>query len=184
MTDESRPGHDEASDDEDGAEDGRRSGGPNDPGPAPGESPKERVDRELVELLNELRVALSGTTVLFAFLLTLPFSQVFSSLTRLQEGVYFGTFLAAAVTAALLMAPTSHHRLRFREGDKERMLFTANRMAIAGIASLTLTIGGSVFLVSDLLHGSTVAAIVAGLMTVFVVFWWFVVPLARKRFDD
>lgn len=179
MTDESGSSHHEGDE-----EDGRRSGGPNDPGPAPGESPKERVNRELVELLNELRVVLSGTTVLFAFLLTLPFSQVFSSLNPLQEAVYFGTFLAAAVTAALLMAPTSHHRLRFREGDKERMLFIANRMAIAGIAMLTLTIGGSVFLVADLLHGSTVAAIVAGLMTAFVAFWWFVVPLARKPLGD
>lgn len=155
-------------------------GGGNDPGPEPGESPKERVDRELVELLNELRVVLSGTTVLFAFLLTLPFSQVFADLTTLQEGVYFGTFLAAATTAALLMAPTSYHRLKFREGDKERMLFTANKLAIAGIATLTLTIGGSVFLVSDLLYGSRIAAMVAALVTLFVTFWWFVLPLTRK----
>lgn len=157
-----------------------QGGGANDPGPAPGESPKERVDRELVELLNELRVALSGTTVLFAFLLTLPFSQVFADLTNLQERVYFGTFLAAATAAALLMAPTSYHRLKFREGDKERMLFTANKLAIAGIATLTLTIGGSVFLVSDLLYGSRIAAVVAALVTLFVTFLWFVLPLSRK----
>jgi uncharacterized protein DUF6328 len=154
--------------------------GANDPGPAPGESPKERVDRELVELLNELRVALSGTTVLFAFLLTLPFSQVFAQLTKLQEGVYFGTFLAAATTTALLMAPTSYHRLRFREGDKEQMLFTANKLAIAGIATLTLTVGGSVFLVSDLLYGSRIAAAVAAIVTLFVSLWWFVLPLTRR----
>jgi uncharacterized protein DUF6328 len=157
-----------------------QTGGANDPGPAPGESPKERVDRELVELLNELRVALSGTTVLFAFLLTLPFSQVFADLTTLQESVYFGTFLTAATTAALLMAPTAYHRLKFREGDKERMLFTANKLAIAGIATLTLTIGGSVFLVSDLLYGSRVAAVVAAAVSLFVTFWWFVLPLTRK----
>lgn len=158
----------------------RNVGGGNEPGPEPGESPKERVNRELVELLNELRVALSGTTVLFAFLLTLPFTQVFARLTKLQEGVYFGTFLAAATTVTLLMAPTSYHRLKFREGDKERMLFTANKLAIAGIATLTLTVGGSVFLVSDLLYGSRVAAFVAAVVTVFVAFWWFVLPLTRK----
>jgi hypothetical protein len=169
--------------------DGRReedvgAGRANDPGPQPGESPKERVDRELVELLNELRVALSGTTVLFAFLLTLPFSQLFRDLTKLQEGVYFGTFLAAAITTALLMAPTSYHRLRFREGDKERMLFVANKLAIAGIGTLTLTVGGSVFLVSDLLHGSRIAALIAGAVTIFVIVWWFVVPLASKPGSD
>jgi hypothetical protein len=166
---------------DDAAEGPAGVGGANDPGPQPGESPKERVDRELVELLNELRVALSGTTVLFAFLLTLPFSQGFADLTTLQESVYFATFLSAAITAALLMAPTSYHRLKFREGDKERMLFTANKLAIAGITTLTLTVGGSVFLVSDLLYGSSVAAAVAGAVTVFVTVWWFVVPLSRKQ---
>jgi hypothetical protein len=159
---------------------GPEPGGANDPGPEPGESPKERVDRELVELLNELRVALSGTTVLFAFLLTLPFSQLFAELTALQESVYFGTFLAAAITTALLMAPTSYHRLKFREGDKEQMLFLANKLAIAGIGTLTLTVGGSVFLVADLLYGSRIAALVAGAMTLFVIVWWFIVPLTRK----
>lgn len=158
----------------------RGNGGGDDPGPQPGESPKERVDRELVELLNELRVALSGTTVLFAFLLTLPFSQGFAKLTTLQESVYFATFLTAAITTALLMAPTSYHRLKFREGDKEQMLFTANKLAIAGIATLTLTVAGSVFLVADILYGSRVAALVAAIVTLFVAYWWFVLPLTRK----
>jgi hypothetical protein len=155
----------------------------NDSGPQPGESPKERVDRELIELLNELRVALSGTTVLFAFLLTLPFSQVFADLSALQESVYFGTFLAAALTTALLMAPTSYHRLRFRDSDKEQMLRSANKLAISGIALLTVSMGGAVFLVADLLYGSLVAAIVAAGVAAFVAFWWFVLPLTRKVRD-
>lgn len=146
----------------------------------PGESPKERIDRELIELLNELRVALSGTTVLFAFLLTLPFTQVFARVSGLQRGVYFGTFLVSAVTTALLMAPTAYHRLRFRDHDKERMLRTANKLAIAGIGSLTVSMGGATFLISDLLYGSWVAALVAGALTAFVAFWWFALPLTRK----
>jgi hypothetical protein len=144
------------------------------------ESDAERVDRELIELLNELRVALSGTTVLFAFLLTIPFTQVFAEVSELQRSVYFGTFLLAAMTTALLMAPTSFHRLRFREHDKEQLLRTANRLAIGGLALLTASIGGAVFLISDLLYGSWVAALVAGAITSFVALWWFVLPLARK----
>lgn len=144
------------------------------------ESAAERVDRELIELLNELRVALSGTTVLFAFLLTIPFSQVFARASELQRSVYFATFLLAAMTAALLMAPTSYHRLRFREHDKEQLLRTANMLAIGGIALLTASMGGAVFLISDVLYGSWVAAIVAAAITAFVALWWFVLPLARK----
>lgn len=144
------------------------------------ESDAERVDRELIELLNELRVALSGTTVLFAFLLTIPFTQVFAEVSELQRTVYFATFLLAAMTTALLMAPTSYHRLRFREHDKEQLLRTANRLAIGGLALLTASIGGAVFLISDLLYGSWVAAVVAGAITTFVALWWFILPLARK----
>jgi hypothetical protein len=144
------------------------------------ESPKERIDRELIELLNELRVALSGTTVLFAFLLTIPFSQRFAQVSELQQSVYFGTFLLAAVTTALLMAPTAYHRLRFRDRDKEQLLRTANILAIAGIVSLTAAMGGAVFLITDVLYGSWVAALVSGVVTAFVALWWFVLPLSRK----
>ena len=98
----------------------------------PDEGPKERVDRELIELLNELRVALPGVQVLFAFLLILPFSQRFREVTSAQRGVYFGAFVCTAVATALFIAPSSYHRLQFRQKDKERMLLSANKMAIAG----------------------------------------------------
>ena len=149
-------------------------------GPEPGESHKERVDRELIELLNELRVALPGVQVLFAFLLTVPFQGAFSDLTGVQETVFFITFLLVAATTALLMAPTAYHRIRFREGDKERMLRTANKQAIAGIALLTLAMGGAVFLVTDVIYGSIFAALVGGLTAAWLVFWWFTLPLMRR----
>ena len=82
--------------------------------PKPGESGADRVDRELIELLNELRVALPGVQVLFAFLLTVPFSNGFQRLTGIQRNAYFVAFVLAALSAALLIAPSSYHRLRFR----------------------------------------------------------------------
>jgi uncharacterized protein YjbJ (UPF0337 family) len=116
---------------------------PRTPGTAPGisqdeegaeqsgeEDDRQRRNRELIELLNELRVALPGVQVLFAFLLTVPFSGRFGDLTQMQEAAYFGTFIGTAVATALLMAPTSYHRIRFRQGDKERMP-DANRFTIA-----------------------------------------------------
>src|SRR5438309_6046704 len=97
------------------------------------ESQKERRDRELIELLNELRVALPGVQVLFAFLLIVPFSNGFPRMTSLQRDVYFVAFLCALVSAVLLIAPSIHHRLRFRAQYKEQLLLRANRLTIVGM---------------------------------------------------
>src|SRR3954469_7754678 len=109
------------------------------------ESKDERLDRELIEFLNELRVALPGVQVLFAFLLGVPFTQRFSQVSDLQKDVYFLTFLCAAVATGLLIAPSAYHRLDWRQGDKEHLLVVSNRFAIAGTAFLALAISGSVF---------------------------------------
>jgi hypothetical protein len=147
------------------------------------ETRKERVDRELIELLNELRVALPGVQVLFAFLLTVPFSAGFSDLTDLQRTIYFSTFAATTVASALLMAPTAYHRLRFREGDKERMLHTANTFAIAGTAILAVAIAAASILVADLLYGLT-WAVAFGAAVLGVLAWcWFGLALLRKVRD-
>jgi membrane associated rhomboid family serine protease len=147
------------------------------------ETEKERIDRELLELLNELRVALPGVQVLFAFLLTIPFSSRFTSLTAPQEAMYFGTFLVSLLALAFLMAPSSYHRLRFRQQDKERLLTSANRFAIWGVAMLALALCGSSLLVADVLYGSAAASLaVAG--TIGVLLWcWFGLPLARRARD-
>src|SRR6185503_19407484 len=116
-----------------------------------GESKDERLDRELIEFLNELRVALPGVQVLFAFLLGVPFTQRFSQVSDLQKDVYFVTFLCAATATALLIAPSAYHRLEWRQGDKEHLLVVSNRLAIAGTTFLALSISGTVFVVTDML---------------------------------
>src|SRR5918911_5054433 len=98
------------------------------------ESRSERLNRELIELLNELRVALPGVQVLFAFLLTLPFTGEFGRLSEFEQDVYFATFCSTIVATASLMTPTAYHRLRWRRRDKESMLRTSNRAAVAGLA--------------------------------------------------
>jgi hypothetical protein len=134
------------------------------------ENDKERLNRELIELLTELRVALPGVQVLFAFLLIVPFSQRFSSVTPLQRHVYFAILLCAAVSAALLIAPSSHHRLLWRQGAKEATLRAANRLSVVGLAFLALAMTGAIFLITDVLFGGVVAAVATNrsrLSTVF-----------------
>ena len=147
------------------------------------ETDKERVDRELIELLNELRVALPGVQVLFAFLLTIPFSDRFTTLTTLQEAMYFATFVTTLLASAFLMAPSAYHRLRFRQGDKEQLLSSANRFAIAGLAMLALALTGASLLVADLLYGNAAASIVMACTLGVLVWCWFGLPLRRRARD-
>jgi hypothetical protein len=144
------------------------------------EDRKERLDRELIELLNELRVALPGVQVLFAFLLTVPFSQRFPSVTATQKQVYFASFLCTAAATAFLIAPTAYHRVQFRGRDKEQMLLTSNRLTIVGMFFLALAIALVVFVITDLLFGGawtpTVTAVVAALFA-----WlWYGLPIVRR----
>lgn len=148
-----------------------------------GESTDERLNRELVELLNELRVALPGVQVLFAFLLTLPFTTKFADLSKLQRDVYFATFLSTMAASAFLMTPTAFHRIRFRRSDKEWLLTMSNRMAIIGLVGLALSLGGAVFLVSDVLFGTKSAAIAAGATAALIGGLWFVAPIRRSIRD-
>src|SRR5689334_9040206 len=106
------------------------------------ESEEERLDRNLGELLQELRVALPGVQVLFAFLLTVAFQQRFTSLTRAQEKIYFATLISTAIAATLLIAPSAYHRLTFRYQQKEHLVFIANRLAIVGLGFLALSMTG------------------------------------------
>jgi hypothetical protein len=144
------------------------------------ESQDERLDRELIELLNELRVALPGVQVLFAFLLAVPFTQRFERLTGVQEDVFFAAFLCTAVATALLIAPSAYHRLRWREHDKEHMLQLSNRLAIAGTVFLAAAIIAVVYLVTDLIFG-LVATLVATLLATVLFGWlWYGLPLVRR----
>jgi hypothetical protein len=144
------------------------------------EDPKERRDRELIELLNELRVALPGVQVLFAFLLTVPFSHRFADLTPEQQGVFFATFVLTALATAMLMTPSAYHRVRFRKADKERLLRIANVAAITGLVFLILAITGCVFLIADLLFDAVAAWIIAVVLAAGYGTLWFVLPLTRR----
>jgi len=148
------------------------------------EDPEERLNRELLELLNELRVALPGAQVLFAFLLTVPFSGRFGMLTNGQRAIYFATFVGTTIATGLFMAPTAYHRIRFRQGDKERMLRTSNALAIVGIAFLALSITLAVLLITDLLFGWSVAVGVGVAVLGFLAWVWFAIPLSRRVRDE
>jgi Flp pilus assembly protein TadB len=139
-----------------------------------------KLDRELIELLNELRVALPGVQVLFAFLLTVPFSQRFGSITSGQRAVYFTSVLSTAAATILFIAPTAYHRLRWRDRDKERMLRSSNRMAIAGTVFLAVSIVCVVWVITSMLFGN-LPAVLAGLLAAVLVAWlWYALPLSRR----
>ena len=145
-----------------------------------GEDTKERLDRELIELLNELRVALPGVQVLLAFMLTLPFTQKFGELSDLQTGTFVVALLSTSCAIVFFMNPTSYHRLRFREGDKEQILITSNRLAIAGIALMGVGLAAVVFLIIDVLT-STLTAVAVGLaLAILIASLWFALPLVRR----
>jgi amino acid transporter len=144
---------------------------------------KKRVDRELIELLNELRVALPGVQVMFAFLLTVPFTQRFTDLTDSQRNTFFAAFISAALSTAFLIAPSAYHRVRFRAGDKERLLITSNVFAIVGMFFLAVATTLVVFLITDLLFSGGLPAIFTGLFAGLFAFLWYGLPLFR-HFKD
>jgi hypothetical protein len=144
---------------------------------------KEDLDRELIEFLNELRVALPGVQVLFAFLLVVPFSNGWDRVTDLQRDVFFAAFLCTAVASALLIAPSAYHRLRWRKGDKEHMLRTANRLTIAGTLFLAAGMTGTVFLITDVLFETGWAAVTAALVGGVFSWFWYGLPLLRRATD-
>ena len=151
---------------------------------AEGESHDERLNRELIELLNELRVALPGVQVLFAFLLTIPFTGTFKDLSTIQQDVYFGTFCSTIAATVFLMTPTAYHRLRWRRRDKEQMLRTANRLTIAGLVALALAIAGSAYLIADVIFGAAAALVTVALTLGLLGGLWFALPLTRQATDD
>jgi hypothetical protein len=144
------------------------------------ESKSERVDRELIELLNELRVALPGVQVLFAFLLTVPFAQGFTSTTEFQKDLFFAVLSATTISAALLIAPSAWHRLHFRQQDKEHLVVTSNRLAIAGLGFLALAMIGASMLIADYVFSGTLTVVVGIVATAIFGTLWAVVPLMRR----
>ncbi|MEO5574952.1 MAG: DUF6328 family protein [Gaiellaceae bacterium] len=148
--------------------------------PEPGENHEERVNRELIELLNELRVALPGVQVLFAFLLAVPFAQRFETISELQRDTYMAALLGTMLGSVFLIAPTAHHRIRFRDPDKESILKLANVFVIVGTVFVAFGMTAVVFLVTDLLFKGAFTAIVTSITAALFAVVWFVLPLARR----
>jgi hypothetical protein len=144
----------------------------------------ERLDRELLELLNELRVVMPGVQVLFGFLLTVPFQQGFDRIDGFQRTVYFATLLLTAGAAAFMMAPSAFHRLTFRAGQKPYLVQLGTRQTIIGMALLALAMNGAILLLTDLIFRSTTVVVTVSVTTALFAWLWFglaLIRLARGR---
>ncbi len=144
------------------------------------ESEQQKLDRRLDQLLGELRVAMPGVQVLFAFLLAVPFQQRFTTVTEFQKDVYFVTLLAAAAASALFIAPTAYHRLMFRERDKPHVINLSSKLAIAGLAFLAVAMNGAVLLVTDVLFDGATVWVTAIVSALIFVGLWFVLGILRR----
>ncbi|RJK93883.1 amine oxidase [Vallicoccus soli] len=140
------------------------------------------LDRNLNELLQELRVAQTGVQILFAFLLTLPFNARFDGTTEVQRVAYVVTLLLSAAATGTLIAPVAFHRLVFRRGKREELVRVANTLAVVGLGLLLLAVSGAVFLVVDVVVGGTGAVLLAGGAAAWFLVLWVLLPLrARHR---
>lgn len=150
------------------------------------ETEKERLDRNLIELLNELRIALPGVQVLFAFLLAVPFQSRWREVTAFQRDVYFATLCCALVATALMIAPTAYHRLNFRASRKRELVMVSNKLAIAGIAVLAVAMVGVMVLIADILFGTLGTTIFGALAALLFLLLWFVLPKLKDlgELDD
>jgi predicted membrane channel-forming protein YqfA (hemolysin III family) len=139
-----------------------------------------KLDRELDELLQELRVALPGVQVLFAFLLTIPFAQRFTIISGAQKSAYFIAFLSTAAATALLIAPTAYHRIQWRQRDKEHLLRTSTNFTLCGLAFLTAAMASTIFVVTDVLYDTAWAVVIAVVAGLVFALCWFVLPTGRR----
>lgn len=145
------------------------------------EGPLRRADRNMVELLQELRVAQTGVQILFAFLLALAFTERFGRIDEVQRWTYVVTLLLSVLTAGLLVAPAAAHRMTFRRGVKQETVELGHRLFVAGLVSLALTVAGAVLLVLDVAVGRGFAASATAAVLLVLPTLWFVLPLPILR---
>ena len=148
------------------------------------ESEKQRWDRNFADLLQELRVAQTGVQILFAFLLTLPFSNGFPKTTAFQKDVYVVALLSAAFAAAMIIAPVAFHRALFRQGRKPELVRYAHRMATGGLAFTLLAMIASVLLITDYLLNVWAAVILTGVAAIWFLTFWAAIPWFRHNWID
>jgi hypothetical protein len=150
-----------------------------------GESEEERLDRNLGELLQELRVAIPGIQFLFAFLLVVPFQQGWIDVTEFEKNVYYVALLATVAAAICLIGPVARHRLRFRELDKKWIVETSHKYAIAGLGFLAIAITAAILLVSHVVFDNATTSIVSTVLVAGMIAWvWFIPPLARELSEE
>jgi len=145
---------------------------------------KARLEREHRELLQELRSLIPGANVLLGFLLAVSFTNEFDNLDRTERYVYFATLVSTAVAIVLFMAPAAHHRLRFREGDKDRILRKGNREAIAGTVASSLAFTGVLFLVTERIFETPEAIVVSIAFFAFTAWRWWSFALLRTLREE
>jgi O-antigen/teichoic acid export membrane protein len=153
------------------------------PGQHPGETDEERWDRNFGDLLQELRVAQTGVQILFAFLLTLAFTQRFTEDDDFERTVYLIALLSAACATALIIAPVAYHRMLFRQGKKEKIVRSAQKMATGGLAFVVVAMVCAVLLVTDVVLNRAAAVVISGLTLLLFLLLWFILP-ARHRVDE
>ncbi len=145
------------------------------------ETPLERLDRNLSELVAELRVVQTGVQVLFAFLLVVPFNTGFRGVTDFERASYFVALITSAAAAACLIAPSAYHRILFRYEDKQHLVFLSNRLSIVGLGFLAVAMAFALLFVTTKLFGAAVGVLtMVGAAVVFGTMW-FALPLARRR---
>jgi hypothetical protein len=145
------------------------------------ESEAAQADRRYNELLQELRVSQTGVQFLFAFLLTLAFTQRFAQITDFQKWLYIATLISASVAAALLIGPVPMHRILYRRGLKPRLVAASDRMVRAGLVVLLIAINGAILLVLDVILEGWLPFLLTGLTTVWFVLVWYVVPMTTRE---
>lgn len=146
-----------------------------------GETEQERLNRNLEDVLREIRVAMPGVQVLFGFLLAVPFQSRFAGVSGFERGVYFATLLCAGISTACFIAPSAYHRLLFRQGEKEQLVFFSTRVVVAGLVFLALAMNGAVLLIALVLFGWEAAVATGVAMASLYGGLWFALPLSRRR---
>jgi cation transport ATPase len=144
------------------------------------EEEQERLNRQMTELLNELRVAMPGVQVLFGFLLAVPFQQRFQEVNGFQRDVYFVTLLASATATAFLIAPSAYHRIAFQTGDKPRIIRVGTVQFVCGLVALAIAMNGAVLLVTDVLFQATTVVVTLVIIGSLFAWLWFGIGLWRR----
>jgi Flp pilus assembly protein TadB len=145
------------------------------------ETEVEKLDRNLDDLLQELRVSQTGVQILFAFLLTLAFTQRFEDIDEFQRNTYVVTLMASVAATILFIAPVAYHRIVFRQHMRSELVRDGNRMAMAGLCFLAIAMSGAILLIVDVVLGDTWATVLTAVVLLFMLVLWYVLPLVQRR---